>query len=595
MTGEKLNRPTGGQFLVEKMGVRSAYTREDFSEEHNEIESMVREFAIDRVQENREQINKLDKDLSLTLIREMGELGLLGVDIPEEYDGLNLDKITTAIVAENISTGFCSSFVTTYSVQTGIGSLPIVWFGTPEQKAKYLPKLVTGEWIGAYGLTEPESGSDALSAKTKAELSGDGKYYILNGQKQFITNGSWADVFIIFAQVDGNQFSAFIVDRGTEGFEIGAEEKKMGNKGSSTTSLSFNNAKVPVENLLYKVGKGATIAFNVLNLGRFKLAASTLGGSKVLTTSAIEYALERKQFAQRIANFDVIKGKVADMIVKTYSADAMIYRTIGLIQDAIDVLEPGGDDYYIRLGEAMEKFAIEASMAKIYGSETMGMTADHGIQILGGNGYIEEYPMSGAYRDTRIDRIWEGTNEINRQIITGYMMKKALMEQLPIREAVRAIDTMLEDNLEPVELKELSHEANLIETGKYLTLYLFHEALNEYGQDLKHQQQLTEILADMFTEIYTAESTVLRAVQSYNDHGADRTVLDIASIKASEVSIELLTEALTGFNAIFHGDLPDEIIGRLRSFQARMLPKRDIIELKRLVAEHAYNVKHYPF
>lgn len=595
MTGKKLNKPTGGQFLVEQMGVRPVYSRENFTPEHKEIEAMVREFAHDRVRENKDEINKLNKDLSLELLREMGELGLLGVDIPEEYDGLNLDKITTAIVAECISTGYCSSFVTTYSVQTGIGCLPIVWFGTAEQKAKYLPKLVTGEWIGAYGLTEPTSGSDALSAKTKAILSEDGKHYILNGQKQFITNGSWAEVFIIFVQVDGDKFSALIVDRDTEGFEIGPEEKKMGNKGSSTTSLSFTNARVPVENLLYKVGKGAAIAFNVLNLGRFKLAASTLGGSKVITTGAVEYALDRKQFGQSISNFDVIKGKVADMVVRTYSADAMIYRTIGLIQDAIDGLEPGGDDYYIRLGEAMEKFAVEASMAKNYGSETMSMTADTGIQILGGNGYIEEYPMAGAYRDTRIDRIWEGTNEINRQIISGYMMKKALMEQLPIRETIRKIDAFLENTNNAVEIDHLSHEANMIETGKYLALYLFHEALNEYGQDLRHEQQLTEILADMFTEIYTAESTVMRAVQSYKDFGVDRTVLDIACIKASEVSIELLNKSLTGFNAIYHGHLPEAIIAKLRSFQVKMLPKRDIIELKRLVAEHTYHNKRYPF
>jgi len=595
MTLDKKLKPTGGQFLVEKMGTLSVYTREQFSPEHKEIESMVNDFARDRILVNKEEIEKLNKDLSLGLVREMGELGLLGIDIPEEYDGMDLDKITTAISAECLSAGKCSSFVTTVTVQTGIGSLPIVWFGTKEQKAKYLPKLTTGEWIGAYGLTEPTSGSDALSAKTKAELTEDGKHYILNGQKQFITNGAWADVYIIFAQVDGNKFSAFILDRDTEGFEIGPEEKKMGNKGSSTTSLTFTNAKIPVGNLLYKVGKGAAIAFNVLNLGRFKLAASTLGGAKVLTTGAIEYAIERKQFGQTISNFDVIKGKIANMVVRTYSADSMIYRTIGMIQDAIDDIEPGGDDYYIRLGEAMEKFAIEASMAKIYGSETMSMTSDNGIQILGGYGYIEEFSMASAYRDTRIDRIWEGTNEINRQIITGYMMKKALMEQLPVRDTVKKIDDYLDGKFDPVKLDPLSHEANLIETGKYLALFLFHEALNEYGQDLRHEQQLTEILANMFTEIYTAESTVMRAVQAFRDAGADKTVLDIASIQATEVSIDLLTQALTGFNAIYHGSLPEAIIAKLRHFQVKMLPKRDIIELKRQVADHAFHAKQYPF
>ncbi|MFQ6605614.1 MAG: acyl-CoA dehydrogenase family protein, partial [Fidelibacterota bacterium] len=522
---------TGGKFLIEPFGHSPAFCREKFTEDHRDIEAMILEFAQDRIGGHKDDIEKFDKKLSLNLLKEMGELGLLGVDVPEEYGGLELDKITTAIVAESMSAGMSASFTTTYSVQTGIGSLPIVWFGTPEQKAKYLPKLVTAEWVGAYGLTEPTSGSDALSAKTTARLSEDGQYYIINGQKQFITNGSWADVYIIFAQVDGSKFSAFIVERDTPGFEVGPEEKKMGMKGSSTTSLMFTDMKVPVENLLYEVGKGAAIAFNALNLGRFKLAASDLGGAKIVIREAIQYAKTRRQFGQPISHFDVIRGKVADMVIRTFAADSMIYRTIGLIQDQINELDASSPDYYLEMGKAMENFSIEASMAKVYGSETLSLCADNGIQILGGYGFIEEYPMARIYRDNRIDRIWEGTNEINRQIIAGHMLKKALTEELPIREAIRDIENFMDRDDKPLEsIPGLAAEVTALETSKRLTLYLFHEALCQFGQDLRHEQQLTEILANMFTEIYTMESVLSRVTYMMTSSLADKTVEAIARV-----------------------------------------------------------------
>ena len=531
----------------------------------------------------------------MSLIREIGELGLLGVDIPEEYGGMDLDKITSAIVAESLMAGSSASFIVTWSVQTGIGSLPIVWFGTPEQKEKYLPKLVTGEWIGAYGLTEPSAGSDALSGKTSAVLSDNGKYYILNGEKIFISNGGWGQVYIVFAQIEGDKFSAFIVDRDTPGFGVGAEEKKMGMKGSSTTSLTFTDAKVPVENLLYKIGKGATIAFNTLNMGRLKLAASDLGGAKIITAGAIRYGLERKQFGQAITNFDVIKGKIADMVIRSYATDSMIYRTIGLIQNEIDLLDKSDPDYYIHMGEAMERYAIEASMAKVYGSETAALCADHGVQIMGGYGFIEEYPMAGAYRDARIDRIWEGTNEINRQIITGYFMKKALMEELPIRDAIQEIDTFLSNYQEPDSDQILSREAQAIECGKRLALFLFHEALCRFGQDLKHEQQLTEILADIFTEIYTAESTIARVQQTKESNALDQTSVSVAKVYSAEVCLKLLNFALTGLNGIYRAHLPESIIDHLRKFQINLLLPTNIIGLKRTVAEKAYAMKDYPF
>jgi alkylation response protein AidB-like acyl-CoA dehydrogenase len=586
---------TGGHFLIQSVRDDEVYCREKFTEEHRDIEQMVKEFGKERIYPNKDQIEKYDKDLSLSLIREAGDLGLLGVNVPEEYGGMDLDKITTAIVIESIATGYSSSFLTTFSVQTAIGMLPIVWFGTKEQKEKYLPKLVTGEWIGAYGLTEPSAGSDALSGKTKAVLSEDGKHYILNGEKIFITNGSWAKVFIVFAQVDGQKFSAFIVDRDTPGFEIGQEEKKMGIKGSSTTPLTFIDAKVPIENLLYEVGKGATIAFNALNIGRFKLGAAEVGGMKETINYVLNYALERKQFGQSISNFDVIKGKLAQMVMLTYASDSMVYRTIGLIQDEIDKLDKSSESFYLELGAAMEKYAIETSMAKIYGSESMAFVLDEGIQTMGGYGFIEEYPLASTYRSDRINRIWEGSNEINRQIITGYMMKKALLEELPIRESIGKIDAFLDTNAPKDESGILAKEKYAIETGKRMTLYLFHKALNEYGQDLKHEQQLTEILANMFMELYTAESVIARAEYSVNSKQAKPIVLDIARAYTAEISLTLLNRALTGMNGITKGKLSASHSEYLKKFEARMLLATDIIGLKRKIANYTYSQKSYPF
>ena len=432
---------TGGQWLVNTINNRTIFCREMFSEEHNEIKNMISQFAQERIFPNVQNIEKLDEDLSRAIMREMGELGLIGADAPEEFGGAGLDKITACLITEGVGWGGSSSFGCTFGVQTGIGSLGIVFFGTPEQKEKYLPKLMSGEWIAAYGLTEPSAGSDALSAKTTAFLTEDGEHYILNGEKQFISNGGWADVFTILAQVNGNKFSCFVVDKETEGFTIGSEEKKMGMKGSSTTSLKFTDAKVPAKNLLYEVGKGATIAFNALNIGRYKLGAASIGGSKLAIREAIKYAIDRRQFGQPIAKFDAIIGKIADITVRTYVADTMLYRTVGMIQDAIDDLDDKDPEYYIKMGEAMERFAIEASMAKVYGSETSDMVVDNCMQIFGGYGFIEEYSIAMAYRDDRINRIWEGTNEINRAIISGYMMKKVLTEEISLRDILKDLDS----------------------------------------------------------------------------------------------------------------------------------------------------------
>ena len=596
MTDEKThsNYNTGGMFLLNPIGTTDVFSRENFTEEQNEIEKMTLDFAMDRIYPNVEAIDKLDKDLCHSLLKEMGELGLLGVDVPEKYGGMELDKITMALVIENLTRGGSASLGTMINVQTSIGSLGIVWFGTPKQKEKYIPKLVTGEWIAAYGLTESSAGSDAVSGKTKAVLSDDGNHYILNGEKCFISNGDWADVYTVLAQVDDNKFTAFIVDRDTEGFETGAEEKKMGMKGNSTTTLKFTNTKIPSENLLYEVGKGAAIAFNALNIGRFKLAAACLGGAKSVINQTLNYANERRQFGQAISNFDAIKSKIADMIIKTYAADSMIYRTIGLIQEAIDKLDSSADDYYIKMGNAMEKYAVEASMTKVFGSEVSGQVIDHALQILGGYGFIEEYRIAGAYRDDRINRIWEGTNEINRMIISGYMIKKILMEEIPFREEIAKTNSILDKGI-PDWNSPYIDEALVVESAKRLAMELLHEALCEFGQDLKHEQMLTELIADILIDIFTTESTLVR-VHNNQDSATHFDIIDaIAKVQTAEMSTRVISRSLTGFNRVLSGNIPDNMKNKIDILQNKMDLSMDVIVQKRHIAESVSQINSYPF
>lgn len=595
MNHPTLTIKTGGQWLVSKVGSQPIFCRETFTQEQRQIDEMIREFARNQILPNIDKIDKLDKDLSLAIIKQMGDLGLLGMDVPENYGGTDLDKISSTIVTEGVSTGGSPSFACTFGVQTGIGSLGIVFFGTPHQKEKYLPKLTSGEWIAAYALTEPTSGSDALSAKTNAVLSEDGKYYILNGEKQFISNGSWATVFTVLAQIDGNKFSAFIVERGTEGFEIGKEEKKMGMKGSSTTSAKFTNAKVPVENLLYEPGKGATIAFNALNIGRYKLAASTIGGCKLGMELVIKYALERKQFGQAIAYFDSIKSKISDMTVRVYASDSMLYRIVGMIQDAIDDLDETNPDFYKQMGKAMERFAVEASMAKVYGSETSDFFVDQCLQIFGGYGFIEEYPIARAYRDDRINRIWEGTNEINRTIISGYMMKKVLMEEISLRDFLKDLDEYIKTYSSNDITELLGREIKALESAKRLAALLFQEALCEFGQDLKHEQQLGESLADIFTYIYTAGSVTGRSKIAVQKNGHSDMPVIIARIFCADVLLKIKLLVNRCLNRTFSESIPDRISVPVKQLEEHITLNTDTISLKQELAEYMYSQKSYPF
>ena len=592
---EILHIKTGGHWLVTPFTDKTIFCREMFSEEHNDIKKMIFQFSEDRIFPNVQNIEKLDEDLCRSIMREMGELGLIGIDTPEEFGGTDLDKITACLITEGVGWGGSSSFGCIFGVQTGIGSLGIVFFGTPEQKKKYLPKLITGEWIAAYGLTEPSAGSDALSAKTTAFLSDDGSHYILNGEKQFISNGGWADVYTILAQVDGNKFSGFIVDRDTEGFTIGAEEKKMGMKGSSTTSLKFTDAKVPVENLLYEVGKGATIAFNALNIGRYKLASASVGGSKLAIRETIKYALERRQFGQPIAKFDSIIGKIADITVRTYVADTMLYCTVGMIQDAIDDLDKADPKYYIKMGETMERFAIEASMAKVYGSETSDMVADNCLQIFGGYGFIEEYPIAMAYRDDRINRIWEGTNEINRAIISGYMMKKVLTEEISLRDFLKDLNTFIAADVQANSQDNFAIEKHAVQATKKLVVLIFQEALCEFGQDLKHEQQLSEAFADIFTHIYTSESVICRVQQTLSSNGTSNMPVNIAKINVAESLLEVRSLSAKCLNRIFSENVPTSIMRSVTKLHDIINLDTDTISLKKDLGEFMIDRKDYPF
>ena len=590
-----VNRKTGGMYMLETVGSTPIFSREQLNDEQKEIQKMVEDFVTEKVYPLNKQIESKDLELTKQLIREMGELGLLSIDIPEKLGGMEMDKVTGIVVAEALSYGGSGSFTVSASTQTGIGMLPIIWFGSEEQQEKYLPKLATGEVIGAYALTEPEAGSDATSGKTIANLSTDEKNYILNGEKQFITNGGIADIYTLFAQVGGNKFSAFIVERNMEGFEVGPEEHKLGSKGSSTTPLKLTNVSVPVENLLGNVGDGASIAFNVLNQGRLKLGAHVLGGCKLVITKTCEYALERRQFGQPIAFFDAIKKKFSDMIIRTYALDSLIYRAIDEIQSTVEELDKNAPDYYVKMGQMMERFAIESSTSKVMGSEAIGFCADQGIQIFGGYGYIEEYPLAKVYRDCRIDRIWEGTNEINRQIITGYFMKKALLNEIPVRERLKDRDTFLSSEEVIAPHSPLSEQMGILETGKFLVLAVFNEALIGFGQDLKNEQILGEALADCFMDIYATDSTLARVNQILESNGQSNVLMQIAQVLTAETSLNILNRALLSLNNIYHGKVPPDVMDLYNTFQHKMLPKTDVAQLKREIAEYVYKQKKYPF
>lgn len=503
----------GGGWLVKESTPAETFTPEDFVEEQLMVKDMCNLFLDTEIYPNLDRIDNLEPGLMKSLVTKAGEQGLLAVSFPEEYGGLGKDFVTSTIVNEYLGAGH--SFSVAIAAHTGIGTLPILYFGTPEQKQKYIPKLISGEWTGAYGLTEPNSGSDALGAKTSAKLSADGKHYILNGQKCWITNGGFADVYTVFAKVDGDKFTGFIVDRGTEGFTQGPEEHKMGIKGSSTVQLYFQDCKVPVENLLGEIGKGHRIAFNILNIGRLKLAAAALGGSKRSITNSVDYAKTREQFKQPIANFGAIKYKLAQMAIRVFVAESALYRTAQWIGDKEHELLDAGKPFNESLLGAAEEFAIECAMLKVDGSEVLDYVVDEGVQIHGGNGFSAEYNASRAYRDSRINRIYEGTNEINRLLTLDMTLKRAMGGRLDLMGPAMAVQKELmsipdfgSDDEQPFA-KEMKLVANL----KKAILMAAGAAVQKLMMKIESEQEVLMNLADMAIQTYNAESVLLRVMK----------------------------------------------------------------------------------
>ena len=587
----------GGSFLTTPIGTEEIFIRENFTEDQSDIESAVKEFMLDNLKPKKDQIEKLDIPLTVELIREFSELGFGSVDIEEEYGGMELDKISSMIITETIAYGQSASWGISFGAHVGIGTLPIAIFGNKEQKAKYLPSLASAEKIGAYCLTEPSSGSDALAAKTTAVRSEDGKHYILNGTKQFITNGGFADIFIVFAKIDGEHFTGFIVEREFDGVSHGAEEHKMGLKGSSTTTLNLDNVHVPVENMLWKEGKGHQIAFNILNIGRIKLGIGGLGGSKVMINESLAYAKDRKQFGESLTRFDMIQSKFADMVVRTYGLDSMAYNTVGKVQANIERIDKDREDYQVKEVQSIEDYAIEASMLKVYGSESYGFCADTGIQILGGYGFTEEYPIAQAYRDTRIDRIFEGTNEINRQVIAGYYLKNTLMEKLMVREYMKAINNGLKNGMFPeVDCDLLGEEKSTLELLKMLAMVVFNESIATFGQGLKNEQMLLEDLSNIFTDLYVLESALQRVTQKWEDklgyRPVEKTIARVLTIETSERVQSWAKRAI--FGATPKTELP-KLLEKYKTVQSKLQLLDDVYQLKREIAEDLFEHGSYPF
>jgi alkylation response protein AidB-like acyl-CoA dehydrogenase len=515
----------GGEWLIKESNAFETFTPEDFNEEQRMVKDMCLQFLDSEVLPAIDRIDKMEPGLMPSLMVKAGEQGLLGASIPEDFGGLGKDFITSTLVNEGLGGGF--SFSVAIAAHTGIGTLPILYFGTEEQKKKYIPKLSSGEWKGAYGLTEPDSGSDALGAKSTAVLSADGKHYLLNGQKCWITNGGFADVYTVFAKIDGDKFSAFIVERGMEGFTQGPEEHKMGIKGSSTVQLYFQDCKVPVENLLGEVGKGHIIAFNILNIGRLKLCAAALGGAKMALSSTVEYANTREQFKVPIASFGAIKHKLAEMAIRTWVCESALYRTAKWIDDKETELQAAGKPFNEALLGAAEEYAIECAMLKVDGSEVLDLVVDEGVQVHGGNGFSDEYMISRAYRDSRINRIYEGTNEINRLLTVDMMLKRAMKGKLDLMGPAMAVskELMSIPDFGSEEEGAFVAEKKSIANMKKAILMTAGAAVQKLMMGLSSEQEILMNVADMSILTFNAESALLRLIKMSDEQGeADVTL-----------------------------------------------------------------------
>jgi alkylation response protein AidB-like acyl-CoA dehydrogenase len=526
-TATASSKIAGGSFLLQERRPDEIFTPEDFTDQHQLIGQTAEEFAVNEIVPNIQKIEHKDFAVTRELLKKAGELGLSSVEIPEAYGGLEMDKVTAAVIADRIAK--YAGFATTWGGHTGIGTLPIVYFGTEGQKKKYLPRLASGEIVGAYALSEASSGSDALNCRARAALTADGKHYLLNGEKMWITNAGFADLFTVFAKVDGEKFTAFLVEKNFPGFSIGAEETKMGIRGSSTCPIILNDCKVPVENVLGEIGKGHVIAFNILNIGRFKLGAMCVGGARVSLANSISYAKQRRAFDKVIADFGLIREKLANMAALIYVGESLVYRTVGMMDSALNDVDKSAADAARQTLKAIEEYAVECSIIKVWGSEMIDYVVDETVQIYGGYGFVEEYPAERAYRDARINRIFEGTNEINRLIITGFLLKRAMSGQLALTPAIKSLmdEVLSGPSSEEIE-GPLAEERKLVAQAKKLGLFAAGAATQKYMQAIQDQQEIMGAIADMVIETYAMESAVLRTAKIVDRQGESAAAVPMA-------------------------------------------------------------------
>jgi len=578
-------RISGGSFLLDDRRPDEVFTPEDFTGQHQLIGQTAEEFAINEIVPNIEKIEHKDFSVTRELLKKAGELGLSAVEIPEAYGGLEMDKVTAAVIADHIAK--YAGFATTWGGHSGIGLLPIVYFGTEEQKKKYLPRLAAGEIVGAYALSEASSGSDALNCRARAELSRDGKHYVLNGEKMWITNAGFADLFTVFAKINGEKFTAFLVEKTFPGFSVGAEEHKMGIRGSSTCPIILNDCKVPVENVLGEIGKGHVIAFNILNVGRFKLGAMCVGGGRVSFENAVAYAKQRKAFGKVIADFGLVREKLANMATLLYVGESLVYRTVGMMDVALAEVDKSGTDALKETRKAIEEYAVECSIIKVWGSEMIDYLVDETVQIYGGYGFVEEYPAERAYRDARINRIFEGTNEINRLIITGFLLKRAMSGQLPLMPAIKKLmDEVLSGPSMGEELEgALAEERKLVGQAKKLGLFAAGAATQKYMQAIQDQQEVMGAIADMVIETYAMESAVLRTQKLIDRNGGSAAALPQAMTRVymSQAMEKIEAAAKKIIAAVADGDMLRTQLAILRRL-AKYQPF-NTIELRQQIAQ----------
>lgn len=582
----------GGAFLVEDLAGEDILTLEDLTDEHKMIAKTTEEYVVNEVVPLVDNLENHEFNHSVDLLKKAGDLGLLGADVPETYGGLGLDKISSSLITEKMS--LAGGFSITHGAHVGIGSLPIVFFGNNEQKEKYLPKLATGELIAAYALTEPGSGSDALGAKTTAKLNDAGTHYVLNGEKQWITNSAFADVFVVYAKIDGEHFSAFIVEREFPGVSTGAEEKKMGIKSSSTRTLILEDAEIPVENLLGEKGRGHIIAFNILNVGRYKLAIGSVGGAKRSLELAVKYANERKQFNTSISNFNLTKEKLATMASEIYANESAVYRTVGLFEQRMGALSEEELNDGREIARAIAEYQIECSMTKYMATELLDRTADEAVQLHGGYGFMQEYEVERIYRDSRINRIFEGTNEINRLLVPGTLLKKAMKGELPLLQKAQSLqeELMMMMPEEPGE-EALEQEKYLLNNAKKIVLLGAGLAAQKYMQKLDQEQEVLVNLADMVAEVFNMESAILRTEKAINQSDADKNRLKLlyTQVYVQEAFNRIEADAKETLIAVEEGDTLRMMLSSLRKL-TRHTPI-NVIAKKREIAKVIIDKENY--